>query len=153
MVISDTGLKPVSCGTQNMAKNILAQDSRGNFKRDLGRTEDGKQRRFYLGQDKTLAQKRSELLERLWELVEARWESLRQRHAILEEKWREEVERGEWQDDMTTLDGIRAKWQLLLKAPCWDSVTLSIAEAIRKGEPVCVLDHREHFHGSVDWDK
>src|SRR6266852_9620729 len=64
----------------------------GNYKRDLGWTAEGKQPRFYLGRDKAQAEKRALKLERLWELVEARWESLRQRHAILEEKWRQEVE-------------------------------------------------------------
>ena len=153
MTISDTGLKPSYFDSQVMAKNILAQDSRGNYKRDLGREDDGKQHRFYLGRDKTLAQRRSETLERLWELVEARWEGLRQRHAILEEKWRDEVERGEWQDDMPTLDSMRSKWQLVLEGPSWDSVTLAIADAIRTGEPVCVLNHSEHFKNSVDWEK
>jgi hypothetical protein len=136
-----------------MAKNILSQDGKGNYKRDLGWTAEGKQPRFYLGRDKAQAEKRALKLERLWELVEARWESLRQRHAVLEEKWRQEVERGEWRDDMETLEGVRADWRRLLERPCWDSVTLAIADAIRKGEPVCTLDHGEHFKSSVDWGK
>jgi hypothetical protein len=136
-----------------MAKSILSQDGKGNYKRDLGWTAEGKQPRFYLGRDKAQAEKRALKLERLWELVEARWESLRQRHAILEEKWRQEVERGEWRDDMETLESVRAEWRQLIERPCWDSVTLAIADAIRKGEPVCVLDHGEHFKSSVDWEK
>ncbi|MSQ97495.1 MAG: hypothetical protein EXR98_23485 [Gemmataceae bacterium] len=87
-----------------MAKSILSQDNRGGFKRDLGRTRDGKQRRFYLGHDKAQAQRRSETLERLWELVEDRWEGQRKHHAMLEEKWQQEIERGEWEDNMATLD-------------------------------------------------
>jgi hypothetical protein len=136
-----------------MAKNILSQDGKGNYKRDLGWTAEGKQPRFYLGRDKTQAEKRAMKLERLWELVEARWEAMRQRHAVLEEKWRQEVERGEWQDDMPTLGRTRARWKKLLEGPYWDSVTLKMADAIRKGETVCVLDHREHFKDSVDWER
>jgi hypothetical protein len=136
-----------------MAKKILSQDGKGNYKRDLGWTPDGKQPRFYLGRDKAQAEKRAMKLERLWELVEARWEGLRQHHALLEEKWRQEVERGEWQDDMPTLEAVRAESRLLVEAPRWDSVTLAIAAAIRTGEQVCVLDHREHFEDSVDWEK
>jgi integrase len=135
-----------------MAKNILSQDGKGNYKRDLGRTAEGKQPRFYLGRDKAQAEMRAMKLERLWELVEARCEAMRQRHAILEEKWRQEMERGEWQDDMQTLEKSRARWKKLVEGPYWDSVTLEIADAIRKGESVCVLDHREHFKGSVDWE-
>ena len=136
-----------------MAKNILSQDSRGNYKRDLGWTEDGKQRRFYLGGDKALAQRRSETLERLWELVEARWEAKRKDYALVEEKWRREVERGEWEGNEEALDEARAKWQAVIEAPRWDSVTLAIADAIRKGEPVCTLDHTDHFKSRVDWEK
>ncbi len=83
-----------------MAKNILSQDNKGNYKRDLGWTAEGKQPRFYLGRDKAQAEKRAMMLERLWELVEARWEALRQRRDLLEKKWQHEVEQGEWQDDM-----------------------------------------------------
>jgi hypothetical protein len=136
-----------------MAKNILSQDGKGNYKRDLGWTAEGKQPRFYLGREKAQAEKRALKLERLWELVEDRWGSLRQEHAVLEEKWRQEVERGEWRDDKETLEGVRVEWRRLLERPCWDSVTLAIADAIRKGEPVCTLDHGEHFTSSADWQK
>lgn len=136
-----------------MAKNILSQDSRGNYKRDLGWDVDGKQHRFYLGRDKALAQRRSETLERLWELVEARLEVRRREYALVEEKWRREVERGEWEGNEEGLDDARAKWQAIIEAPRWDSVTLAIADAIRKGEPVCTLDHGEHFKSRVDWEK
>jgi hypothetical protein len=136
-----------------MSKNILSQYSKGNYKRDLGWTREGRQPRFYLGRDKTQAERRSMKLERLWELVEARWESERQRYAILEEKWQQEAARGEWEDDRTTLERMRVEWQEQLERPCWDSVTLAIVDAIRKGEQVCVLDHGEHIKDSVDWDK
>jgi hypothetical protein len=78
---------------------------------------------------------------------------MRQRHAILEEKWRQEVERGDWKDDMQSLDEIRNQWQKLVERPCWDAVTLDIADAIRKGEPVCILDHGKCFKSSEDWEK
>ena len=136
-----------------MAKNILSQDSRGTTSVTWAGTEDGKQHRFYLGRDKALAQRRSETLERLWELVEARWEGRRKEYALVEEKWRQEVERGEWEGNRATLDDARAKWQAVIEAPRWDSVTLAIADAIRKGEPVCILDHTEHFKSRVDWEK
>ena len=57
-----------------MAKHILSQDGKGNYKRDLGRMPDGKQRRFYLGRDKVQAEKRVMMLERFWELVVAECE-------------------------------------------------------------------------------
>jgi hypothetical protein len=135
-----------------MAKNILAQDNKGNYKRDLGRTQDGKQPRFYLGRDKAHAELRAMKLERLWELVQSRWEAEKQRYAILEEKWRKEEERGEWQDDNSTLEEMRAWWRRFLEGPCWDSVTLAIADAVRKGELVCVLNFNDYFRGSVDWE-
>src|SRR5262249_14250773 len=59
----------------------------------------------------------------------------------------------EWRDDMETLEAVRARWQQLIERPGWDSVTLAIADAIRKGEPACTLDHGEHFKSSVDWEK
>jgi hypothetical protein len=80
-------------------------------------------------------------------------ESLRRHHDVLEEKWRQEVERGEWQDDLETLEKVRAKWRQLTEGPSWDSVTLAIADAIRTGEPVCVLDHGEHFQSSMNGEK
>jgi len=119
-----------------MSNKTPAQDSRGNFKRDLGWEQDGKQHRFYLGRDKAVAQRRSESLERLWELVEARWEAMCQRQAIVEEKSKREGEP-----------------ELLLAGPRWDSVTLAIGDSIRKGEPVCVLDPAEHRKKIVDWEK
>jgi hypothetical protein len=39
-----------------MAKNILSQDSKGNYKRDLGWSTEGRQPRFYLGRDKAQAE-------------------------------------------------------------------------------------------------
>jgi hypothetical protein len=133
-----------------MAKNILAQDGKGNYRRDLGRTRDGKQPRFYLGRDKAQAEMRAMKLERLWELVQARWEAESRRHAALEENWREEEERGEWQDDAPRLERMRAWWRRFLEGPCWDSVTLAVADAVRKGEPVCVLDFKDHSQDSED---
>jgi hypothetical protein len=47
-LISDNRLKPVFLRTQDMVKNTLSQDSRGNYKRDLGRTQDGKQYRLLI---------------------------------------------------------------------------------------------------------
>src|SRR5436190_19429354 len=59
----------------------LATDSRGNYRRDLGRKADGTgkpvQHRFYLGADRAAAAQRSAALERLWEAVVARCGRLR----------------------------------------------------------------------------
>jgi hypothetical protein len=135
-----------------VAKNILSQDSKGNYKRDLGRMPNGKQRRFYLGRDKTQAEKRAMKLERLWALVEAQWQSLRQRDPALQEKWQKEIERGEWQCRMERLEEVKSQWRELIAAPHWDSVTLAIAEAIRKGESACVLRYGDHYQSWMEMD-
>lgn len=46
-------------------------DSKGNFKRDLGRWIDGRQPRFYLGKDPQQAERRKARLEQVWEIIEA----------------------------------------------------------------------------------
>ncbi len=46
-------------------------DSKGNFKRDLGKHVEGKPQRFYLGQNPANAVERMERLELLWAAIEA----------------------------------------------------------------------------------
>ena len=46
-------------------------DSKGNFKRDLGKQINRKPFRFYLGQDPEQAEQRIARLESLWALIEA----------------------------------------------------------------------------------
>jgi integrase len=49
----------------------LSRDSRGNYRRDIGRGPSGTPQRFYLGRDEQSAILRKARLERLWQLLEA----------------------------------------------------------------------------------
>ena len=49
-------------------------DSKGNYKRDLGKKVDGKQHRFYLGKDAEQAEQRMLRLESLWASIESQAE-------------------------------------------------------------------------------
>ena len=51
-------------------------DSKGNFKRDLGKKVTGNPHRFYLGKDATQAEQRMLRLENLWAIIESQAESL-----------------------------------------------------------------------------
>ncbi len=50
-------------------------DSKGNYKRDLGKKVNGKPHRFYLGKDPDQAEERQGRLESLWASIEAQAES------------------------------------------------------------------------------
>ena len=50
-------------------------DSKGNYKRDLGKKVNGSPHRFYLGKDPEQAEQRKQRLERLWASIEAQAES------------------------------------------------------------------------------
>jgi hypothetical protein len=53
---------------------------------------------------------------------------------------------------MERLEEVKSQWRELIAAPHWDSVTLAIAEAIRKGESACVLKYRDHCQSWLDMD-
>ncbi len=58
-----------------MAKHILAWSNVGSqFYREIGKQENGKSARFYLGSDEKMATINVTHLEALWEGVETRWE-------------------------------------------------------------------------------
>ena len=93
----------------------LAQDSRGNYQRDLGRKPVNgqiKQHRFYLGTDKTVAQIRAIHLEQVWGGVEKRWKRSHGAFADLNED----------------------------EGPTWDTFSLQIAMAVAKGEKEVLID-------------
>ena len=50
-------------------------DSKGNYKRDLGKKINGKPHRFYLGKDSAQALVRQERLESLWAIIEVQFET------------------------------------------------------------------------------
>src|ERR1019366_7073819 len=88
-----------------MAKNILAWSNVGSqFYREIGKKENGKPARFYLGSDEKMATINVTRLEALWDGVETRW--------------KEQVEG----------DGNFTDF------PCWDDLTLTLGRAIAKGE-------------------
>jgi integrase len=90
-------------------KKTLCRAASGGFVRNLGwkRTPVGfDQHKFHLGRDESKATLANLRLEQLWQEVGKRWE--RENQYALEPTDR----------------------------PVWDNVTLAIAEAIRKGEPV-----------------
>lgn len=88
-----------------MAKKILAwNDSAGQFYREIGKREDGRAVRFYLGADEMQATATVARLEGLWRGVEERWH--------------------DWKgDDAETTP-----------FPCWDELTVVLGRAIAKGE-------------------
>ena len=88
-----------------MAKKILAwSDSAGQFYREIGKRENGKAFRFYLGTNETQAMATVPRLEGLWRGVEERWRDFKG-------------------DDAHTTP-----------FPCWDELTLTLGRAIAKGE-------------------
>ena len=94
-----------------MAKKILAwNDSAQQYYREIGKKSNGKSPRFYLGPDEKAATVNVARLAALWAGVERRWQEF-------------------------TDDGV-----ISTPFPCWDSITLQLAEAIRKGEYKIVLD-------------
>jgi integrase len=94
-----------------MAKKILAwNDSAQQYYREIGKKADGKSPRFYLGADERQATVNNARLEELW--------------AGVVERWQDHLDLG-----LTTPP-----------FPCWDSLTLQLANAIRKGEYEIELD-------------
>ncbi len=94
-----------------MAKKILAwSDSAQQFYREIGKRENGKPYRFYLGSDPKQATASTARLEALWEGVERRWQ--------------------QW----SLADVANTPF------PCWDDVTLQLGKAIGKGEYTVQLE-------------
>lgn len=88
-----------------MAKKILAwSDSAGQFYREIGKRENGKAFRFYVGADEKQATATVSRLEGLWRGVEERWR--------------------DWKGDKVEITS----------SPCWDDLTLTLGRAIAKGE-------------------
>src|SRR5690242_5320203 len=54
-------------------KSELGTDSRGNFRRRLGKRLDGQIQTFYLGTNEREAEKRNHALEELWERTKVDW--------------------------------------------------------------------------------
>lgn len=88
-----------------MAKKILAWSNvASQFYREIGKKENGKAVRFYLGADEKKAMNNVTRLEALWDGVETRWKDLNSENLA----------------DTAF--------------PTWDDVTLSLGRAICKGE-------------------
>ena len=88
-----------------MAKQILAwSDAAGQFYREIGKRQNGKAPRFYLGSDERQATANVARLEGLWTGIETRWQDLH--------------------DEELTEDPVA----------CWDDETLLLGRAISKGE-------------------
>src|SRR5262245_58291068 len=94
-----------------MAKKILAwSDSAQQFYREIGKRQNGKAFRFYLGADQKQAAVASARLEALWAGVQKRWRDF-------------------------TEEGVADS-----PFPCWDSVTLQLGKCIAKGQYTVELD-------------
>ncbi|MDB5338020.1 MAG: hypothetical protein JWN70_3639 [Planctomycetaceae bacterium] len=88
-----------------MAKNILAWNNAGaQYYREMGKKENGKPARFYLGADESTAKINVARLEALWKSVETRW------------------------NDWSLGDLAETAF------PCWDVITLEFGRAIGKGQ-------------------
>ena len=105
-----------------MAKNILAwSDSAQQFYREIGKRENGKAFRFYLGADPKQAAVSSARLEALWAGVEKRWQDFRAEGFAVE------------------------------PFPCWDAVTIQLGKAIGKGEYTIELEYDEPAQEAALW--
>lgn len=88
-----------------MAKKILAwSDSAGQFYREIGKREDGRAVRFYLGANESQADATAARLAALWRGVKEQWRNFKG-------------------DDAQTTP-----------FPCWNELTLTLGRAIAKGE-------------------
>jgi integrase/DNA-binding transcriptional regulator YiaG len=88
-----------------MAKNILAWNKVGSqFYREIGKKQNGKPQRFYLGADEKKATACVTRLEALWDGIEARW------------------------NELAGADLAGTEF------PCWDDLTISFGHAISKGD-------------------
>ena len=88
-----------------MAKMILAWSNTGSqFYREIGKRENGKAVRFYLGADQKKATANASRLEALWDGIETRWKDL-------------------------SSEGLAQT-----NFPCWDELTLMLGRAIGRGE-------------------
>src|SRR5271155_4611353 len=88
-----------------MAKNILAWNKVGSqFYREIGKKQNGKPQRFYLGADEKKATACVSRLEALWDGIEARW------------------------NELAGADLAGTEF------PCWDDLTISLGHAISKGD-------------------
>jgi integrase len=97
-----------------MAKVKLARSKTADqFYREIGKKENGRPVRIYLGSDETLARSNTTRLEALWAAVEERWRKL---------------------DGVGSTDA---------PFPSWDEETLSLARAIGKGEWTITLEPPE----------
>jgi integrase len=124
-------------------KKDLCQDAKGRFVRNLGwkRTATGySQQKFYLGTDEHQAKLASLRLERLWNQIAARFKSERKPPGEENVKPAQiaEVSPGLFQGRIRYVEvlGVPAanQFQELPDRPLWDAVTLTLAEAIRRGE-------------------
>ena len=94
-----------------MAKNILAwSEAAGQFYREIGKKENGKSVRIYLGHDEKIARANITRLEALWDAVEHAGKN-RKPAGITDDPF-----------------------------PCWDDVTLTLARAIGKGEWTVIVE-------------
>ena len=114
----------------------LAQDSRGRYLRNIGRTRNprsGKiaQRKFYLGHDEDAARHAAARLEALWKCVERRFERLHSQRLVLEAL--EEEHRPPLEYEMI---GNVLQVKPYIPHPLWCPISLQIAEAIRDGRPI-----------------
>ena len=96
-----------------MAKkpNTVGRAASGLYFRNLGYTDSGSQKKFYLGRDERKAVTVSVQLERLWNAILARFE--RQKGII----------RLRHQDGINTTEGPAER-------PVWEEVTLTLAKAL-----------------------
>ncbi|MFL5243461.1 MAG: hypothetical protein ACJ8FY_15250 [Gemmataceae bacterium] len=107
-----------------MAKQSLCRASNGLFVRNLGYKQGPKgfaQPKFYLGRDPRKANLANLRLEQLWYQVKKRWQR---------------------ENETPVFDEDRQEWirHRESEQPVWDTVTLTIAEAIIKGETVAHIE-------------
>jgi hypothetical protein len=111
-----------------VVKKSLCRASNGLFIRNLGYNRGAEgyvQPKFYLGRDESRALLANLRLEQLWNQVKKRWER---------------------DNEIAVFDEDRQEWirHRESEQPVWDEVTLTIAQAIIKGEPTA------HINPSTD---
>ena len=103
--------------------NAVGRSASGLYFRNLGYTDSGSQKKFYLGRDERKAVTANAQLERLWDAVLARFE--RQKGII----------RLRYKDEIRTAEEPAAK-------PVWDEAMLTIGKAIIDDRAIAYVPRR-----------
>jgi len=132
-------------------KKELCKDKRGLYQRNLGWKQTDKgyaQQKFYLGRDETKARIASLKLEQLWDAVCARWEASNPPRSRRKSDVNSQYVATMAVDQVTGRESLATGVAAVMSIgvgeiepvrdgrPVWDTVSFTIAEAIRNGDAI-----------------